>query len=191
MKKFRLLSVVLVMMLVVSPLLVSCQHTQKQAPVPTFNAHVQKVEISGIRNFSRAGVEAGFGGATQPSAMNWLKNDGFVSVINLRLESEEDVELDASRAAAKKAGLKYIHLPLDSDNVDPKIIDDILKAVGYETNNPVYVHCASATRAAALWMIKRVTVDGWDIDKASDEAGAIAERPDAAIAFATQYIASQ
>lgn len=194
MKTFKPITTLLIMLLTVSPLLVSCQHNAKPGdPIsdrPTY-AHVQRGEVSGITNFSRAGMMAGFGGTTQPSAMAWLKDDGFGSVINLRLESEEGVDLDASRSAAEAMGLNYIHLPLDTENVDPQIIDDFLAAVGDEINQPVYVHCGSATRAAALWMIKRVTMDDWDIDEAGDEARAIAKKPDAAVAFATQYIASQ
>ena len=194
MKTFKPISTLLVMLLTVSSLLVACQHNAKPSDPaidqPTYT-HVQKVEVPGITNFSRSGMTAGFGGATQPSAMDWLKDDGFVSVINLRLASEEGVELDASRMAAEAVGMEYIHLPLDSKNVDPQVIDNFLAAVGDEANQPVYVHCGSATRAAALWMIKRVTVDGWDIDKASNEARAIAKKPDAAVAFASQYIASQ
>ena len=193
MKTFKPISTLLVMLLTVSSLLVACQHNVRPidsaSDRPTY-AHVQNVEVPGISNFSRTGMEAGFGGATQPSAMGWLKDDGFVSVINLRLASEEGVELDASRAAAGAVGLNYIHLPLDTDNVDPQIIDDFLAAVRNELNQPVYVHCGSGTRAAALWMIKRVTVDSWDIDEASQEARAIAEKPDAAVAFATAYIST-
>ena len=74
--------------------------------------------MHGIKNFSRtdrpsgfAGFPAGFGGATPDSAMDWLKAEGFASVINLRVANEEGVDLEASRAAAAAAGLEYVHLP--------------------------------------------------------------------------------
>ncbi|MEN8162000.1 MAG: hypothetical protein ABFS41_18165 [Myxococcota bacterium] len=66
-----------------------------------------------------------------------------------------------------------------------------LAAVGDEANQPVYVHCGSGTRVAALWMIKRVVADGWEADRAREEAEAIAGKPEKAVAFATEYLASQ
>ena len=161
-------------------------------------SHIAKSDIEGIRNFSRidgtsgfGGSTVGFGGATEPSAMPLLKRDGFATVINLRLSDETEATVAASRTAARAAGLNYIHLPFDPKAFDASVVDDFLDAVGTEANQPVYVHCNSASRAAGLWMIGRVLVDGWDIDAASTEARVIAEKPDEAIAVATSYIDSQ
>ena len=44
---------------------------------------------------------------------------------------------------------------------------DLVKEAG---NQPVYIHCQSGQRANALWMIKRVVVDGWTTEKALAEA---------------------
>ena len=66
-----------------------------------------------------------------------------------------------------------------------------MAVLGDEANQPVYIHCNSATRAAALWMIKRVLEDDWEIDEARAEAEGIALKPEDAAAFATQYLRSQ
>ena len=160
--------------------------------------NVLKIDMPGIVNFSKisetsgfSGPVAGFGGATQPSAMPSLKNAGFVTVINLRLAREEGVDINASRAAAEAAGLQYIHMPFDADNPDPAVIDEFLATAGEKARQPVYIHCNSATRAAALWMIGRVLEDGWEIDAAGKEAELIALKPPDAIAFATVYIESK
>ena len=152
----------------------------------------------GIENFSRidnssgfAGPTAAFGGATQPSAMPALKSAGFRSVINLRLASETGVDIDASRSAARASGLNYIHAPFDAKNFDSKAVDRVLKAMGDEDNQPVYLHCGTGIRAAAMWMIGRVLVDGWDIETASREVESLAKKPDDAIAIAIRYIESQ
>jgi uncharacterized protein (TIGR01244 family) len=160
---------------------------------PTF----KKVDAPDIINFTRvdgapvfAGTVAGLGGATAPSAMHWLREEGFVTVINLRVASESGADIDASRAAAEAAGLEYRHLPIDPGRPDPDLVNKFLATVGDEANQPVYIHCSSATRAAALWMIGRVAVDGLDIDAASEEVEAIAARPADAIAVATRYLGS-
>jgi uncharacterized protein (TIGR01244 family) len=159
---------------------------------------VLKADLPGIQNFSRidgssgfAGPVAGFGGATQPAAMPALKSAGFATVISLRLASEEGAEVDANRDAAQAAGLNYLHIPFEAENPDPAVIDAFLAALGNPANQPVYIHCNSATRVAALWMIGRVLLDGWESDAAASEAELIAAKPDVAIAFATRYIDSR
>ena len=94
-------------------------------------------------------------------------------MINLRLASEENVDLEGSIDGARAAGLNYIHLPFDTAAPASEVVEEFLEAVGNEANQPVYVHCGSATRAAALWMISRVLADGWQISAASAEAGQI------------------
>lgn len=160
-------------------------------------AQLTKADVPGIANFSRIDGMTGFGGTTvglagttDPSAMPWLKSEGFVAVVNLRLATEEGADVDGGRAAARAAGLKYLHLPFDDEDPDPRIVDDFLAAVGDEANQPVYIHCNSATRVAALWMIARVLEDGWEIERARNEVESIAEKPPEAIAFADKYIAS-
>lgn len=161
-------------------------------------AELETVDVPGIENFSRidgppgfAGSPVGFGGATRSSAMPWLRSEGFTAVINLRLAIEKGVDIDGSRAAAQAAGLHYIHLPFDANDPDPDLVDDFLAAAGDKVNQPVYIHCGSATRAAALWMVTRVRQDGWEIDAARKEAEIIALKPSAAVALATRYITSR
>ena len=192
MKKFRPISVLPAMLLAALPLVTACQGQSGSADQAlAASAQVTKAEVPGIKNFSRLGGATGFGGATRPSAMARLKDDGFAAVINLRLASESDVDVDASRAAAETAGLTYIYLPFDAANPDPQLVPNFLAAVGDEANQPVYIHCASATRVAGLWMIKRVLEDGWEIDQARVEAEAIAMKPEQSVAFATKYIEAQ
>jgi uncharacterized protein (TIGR01244 family) len=153
-------------------------------------AQVKKQEIAGIRNYSRVDATVGCGGATDPAAMSVLRKEGYVSVINLRLASEESANVDAGRAAAQAAGLKYIHLPLNAAMPDTKVIDSFLSAVADKSNQPVYIHCGSANRVGGVWMIKRVLQDKWPFDRALTEAQAIGLNNPALQAFATDYIKS-
>lgn len=153
-------------------------------------AQVTKAEVPGITNFSRVDATVGCGGATQPAAMAELKKHGFASVINLRMASEPGADIEASRSAAEAAGLKYIHLPFDASNPDPALVDNFLAAVSNAANQPVYIHCASANRVGAVWMIKRALQDGWEIDKAREEAAAIGLSNPRLTTFATEYIAT-
>lgn len=160
-------------------------------------ASLTKPETPGVANFSRidgstgrAGSTVGFGGATQASAMPVLKQAGFALVINLRLATEPGVDVDAARAAAGEAGLKYIHLPFDAANPDPDLVDKFFAVVTDRNNQPVYIHCSSANRVGALWMILRVLGDGWEMDPARAEARAIGLTAAVAEQFAAAYISS-
>ena len=152
------------------------------------SAQVTKGEIAGVRNFSRVDATVGCAGATDPSAMAALRKDGFVSVVNLRLPTEQGADVDAGRAAAQAAGLKYIHLPFNAASPDPKIVDSFLAAVADKSNQPVFIHCGSANRVGAVWMIKRALQDGWDVDKARAEGEAIGLSNAQLAAFAAEYI---
>ena len=154
------------------------------------SAQVKKGEMPGVTNFSRVDATVGCGGATEPTAMAELKKQGFTSVINLRQASERGANVDESRAAAQSAGLKYIHLPFDAANPDPKLVDNFLATVADKSNQPVYIHCASANRVGAMWMIKRALQDGWEIDKAREEAEAIGLTNPRLKEFASEYILS-
>ena len=154
----------------------------------TLAAQVQKKDVTGIRNYSRVDASVGCGGAVDPAAMAGLKQEGYVSVINLRLPTEEGANIDAGRAAAQAAGLKYIHLPFNAAMPDAKVVDDFLVAVGDKANQPVFIHCASANRVGGMWMIKRVLKDGWTVDRAKTEAEAIGLRDPALTMFVTTYI---
>ena len=149
---------------------------------------VQKKEVAGIVNYSRVDATVGCGGRVSPAAMASLKGEGFVSVINLRQATEPEADIDAGRAAAQAAGLKYIHLPFNAASPDPKVVDSFLAAVGDKSNQPVFIHCGSANRVGGLWMIKRALRDGWEIPRAQAEAEAIGLRDAKLTAFATEYI---
>jgi uncharacterized protein (TIGR01244 family) len=151
-------------------------------------SQVRKEEMAGIRNYSRVDATVGCGGAVDPSAMSGLKKEGFVSVINLRQSSEEGANVEASRAAAQAAGLKYIHLPFNVAAPDSKVVDSFLTAVADRANQPVFIHCGSANRVGGMWMVKRALQDKWPIDKALAEGQAIGLNNPSLITFATEYI---
>ena len=151
-------------------------------------AQVKKQEMPGIRNYSRVDATVGCGGATDPSAMAGLKKEGYASVINLRLPTEEGANIDAARAAAQSAGLKYIHLPFNAAMPDTKVVTDFLGAVADKSNQPVFIHCGSANRVGAMWMIKRALQDGWTVERAQAEAEAIGLQNPQLKEFAVNYI---
>lgn len=155
------------------------------------SAQVQKKEIAGVVNYSRVDATIGCGGRVDPSAMRALKSEGYVSIVNLREASEPGADIEAGRKAAQDAGLKYIHLPFNGSSPSPTIVDSFLAAVNERANQPVFVHCGSANRVGALWLIKRVVNDGWPIDRAQAEAVTIGLTSAGLIEFAVENAMSR
>jgi uncharacterized protein (TIGR01244 family) len=153
-------------------------------------AQVTKETVPGVTNFSKVGTTIACAGATTPAAVAEIKKLGYHSIINLRQASENGADVDAEAAAAKAAGINYVHLPLNSATPDPAVVPQFITAVSAPANQPAFVHCASANRASALWLIKRVQVDGWDFDKAAAEAADLGLTSPALKKFASDYIAA-
>jgi uncharacterized protein (TIGR01244 family) len=154
----------------------------------TASAQVQKSTVPGITNFSKVETTIACGGATSAAAVPELKKMGYVSIINLRLPSEQGAEVDAEMAAAKANSINYIALPFNTASPDPAVVDKFIAAVTTPANQPAFIHCASANRVGALWAVKRMLVDGWDEEKAMTEAAAIGLSNPALKTFALDYV---
>ena len=159
------------------------------ALVVTLNAQsVTKETVPGVTNFARVETTIACAGATTATAVPGLKQMGYASIINLRQASEPGADIDGEAAAARTAGINFIHLPFNAASPDPAVVDASLKAVTAPANQPAFVHCASANRAAAMWMIKRIQVDKWDADRAGAEAAALGLTSSALKTFALDYV---
>jgi uncharacterized protein (TIGR01244 family) len=153
-------------------------------------AQVVKAPVPGVANFARLDTTIACAGAMTPEGVAEVKTLGYASIINLRQATENGANIDAEADAAKAAGLRYVHLPLNGASPDPAVVDRFLEAIVLPENQPALVHCATGNRAAALWMIKRMVVDGWDADRASQEAAALGLTSAPLKAFALDYAAT-
>lgn len=149
----------------------------------------QKMDKPGITNYTKVDAVVACGGATDTAALEGLKNEGFKAVINLRQASERGANVDENRARATELGLKYIHIPFNGAAPESKTVDDFLAAISDKSNQPVFIHCASANRVGAVWLVKRVLQDGWTVEKATEEAKLIGLSNAALEQFALKYIA--
>lgn len=131
---------------------------------------ISKETVNGVTNFARLETTVACAGATTAAAVPELKKMGFASIINLRLPDEKGADTVAEEAAAKAASINYVHIPFNGSSPDPAAVDRFIEAVTAPANQPAYIHCASGNRAAAMWMAKRLVVDGWDVPRATTEA---------------------
>jgi uncharacterized protein (TIGR01244 family) len=152
---------------------------------------VTKESVPGIRNFAKLEMTVACAGAITPESIAEIKKMGYASIMNLRLASEPGADIEAAAAAAKTAGINFVHIPVDSAQPSRTAIDDFLKAITDQRNNPAFIHCASANRAAALWFVKRVLVDKWETERAMEEASALGLTSQPLKNFVTEYVKMQ
>src|ERR1043166_8321355 len=150
-----------VLLLVIAVLAVSVVYAQSK---------VTKKSVEGVTNFAEVESTVACAGAATPASLAEIKKMGYKAVFNLRLPTEQGADIDGEAAAAKAAGINFIHLPLNAASPDPSVVDNFLKAITTPGNQPAFIHCASGNRAAAMWFIKRAVIDKWDNDRALAEA---------------------
>jgi len=151
-------------------------------------AQVTKPTVPGVTNFAQVETTVACTGAITPASVAGIKKMGFNAIINLRLPTEAGADIDAEAAAAKAAGINFVHLPFNGGMPDPAVADRFLKIIAEPGNQPAFIHCASGNRAAAMWMIKRVMIDKWDTGRAADEAAQLGLTNQALKTFALDYI---
>ena len=145
-------------------------------------------ELTAIPNFLKLNEQVWTGGQPTIEHLAKLKEGGVKVVISLRPPNEYN---DArEKAKLKELGLNYFNIPVVFNEPDELDADDFLKLTDEQLKNgPVFIHCAAAIRVGAFWLIRRVLRDGWEYDKALEEANKIGLRNRAQlIEFAKGYI---
>lgn len=134
---------------------------------------VTRPAVTGVTNFAKLDSTIACAGATTVEGIDEVKKLGYKTIINLREATETGANVELSAVAARSAGINYVHIPMNRNTPDPAVADQFLKAIADPAGQPVFVHCGSGNRAAAMWMIKRMVIDKWDAEKAGKEAAAL------------------
>ena len=111
------------------------------------------------------------GGQPSEEDIAALKASGVRKIINLRREGEQNQPLDpaAEGDAVKRAGMEYLHIPVDPKNLDPSSAAAVAKAIE-ESDGPVYVHCAAGGRAVTHALLADAKAQGSSADKVFKKA---------------------
>jgi uncharacterized protein (TIGR01244 family) len=154
------------------------------------SGQVTKETVPGITNLSRLETTVACAGAVTPSAVAEIKKMGFTAIINLRQPTEQGADIEAEAAAARVAGINFYNIPFNNAAPDTAAVDRFLQTIVQPGNQPAFIHCASGNRAAAMWLVKRVLVDKWDLERAGAEAASLGLSNAALKAFMVSYIES-
>ena len=140
-----------------------------------------------INNFFRLNRQFCTGGQPSLEHLEKLKADGVRAIINLRQPTEYAAAEE--EAKAKALGLRYFNIPVSPTDPKDEQATEFLKITDDPENRPAFIHCRSAARVAAFWMIRRVLRDAWKIEDAMKEGGKIGLGDHPALSeFARKYI---
>ena len=126
------------------------------------------VQEDSIKNFLRVNKEFCTGGQPSLEQLEKLKADGVKAIINLRQPTEYAAAEE--EAKAKALGLRYFNIPVSPTDPKDEQVTEFLNLTDDLQNRPAFIHCRSAARVAAFWMIRRVLRDGLKIEDAVKEA---------------------
>jgi len=144
-------------------------------------------ELPPIRNFLRVNEDFCTGGQPRLEHLQELKDQGVKAIINLRPPAEHRAAEE--EAKAKELGLRYFNIPFVFGEPKDEQATEFLKITDDPANRPAFIHCASAVRVGAYWMIRRVLRDGWKIEAAEEEARKIGLKESPHLnEFARRYI---
>jgi protein tyrosine/serine phosphatase len=119
-----------------------------------------------IKNFGKVNDHLYRGAQPEGDDYRQLVATGVKTIVDLRSDNEP-----GARAAAEKAGLRYINLPLAPKGYpEADAAQRFLAIVNDQANGPFYVHCAGGRhRTGVMLAVYRMEMDGWDIERSYKE----------------------
>ena len=94
--------------------------------------------------------------APQPKLSDFqeFRRFGFTTIVNNRPDGEDPNQLSsaAEEAAARAAGLDYVHIPVTSTGMTEEDAQ-LLKETIEQAPGPVVAHCRSGARSFYLWVL--------------------------------------
>jgi protein tyrosine phosphatase (PTP) superfamily phosphohydrolase (DUF442 family) len=109
------------------------------------------------------------------SGFKWMKENGWKSVVDLRVDGERgEVGDDRKISGFNALGLNYLPLPIaDGSPPTDAQANEFLAFVINPVNQPAHVHCRGGIgRAGTMVVLYRYSVQGWPMDKAIEESRA-------------------
>ncbi|WP_026072862.1 beta-lactamase hydrolase domain-containing protein [Nodosilinea nodulosa] len=99
-----------------------------------------------------------------PEQIQQVAEAGYKAVLNLR-SPQEDGTLTDEQAQVEAAGLSYINIPVQPNNITPDLIDQVLQALD-GLPKPVMTHCRTGLRAGSMVLMHQATRNGMDAETA-------------------------
>jgi uncharacterized protein (TIGR01244 family) len=93
------------------------------------------------------------GGKPSAEALERLKAQGFKTVVDLRTEAEGTT---TEKETVETQGLRYLSVPISPASFGAADVEAVAKVLKDKDAAPVLLHCSSANRVGAVWMVMQV-----------------------------------
>ena len=155
--------------------------------LPTLSAPISPSASPGIQRCSS--VEPHLMGGSLPTAegLDWLKQRGYKTFLDLRGRSEVDPSFVDS---VSDRGMVYVALPILVTRLDASRLARFDDLVSQSDSRPLYFCDADGSCAGLAWYIHRMTVDHYDPEAAAHEAIEVG-MPEDRLKDATAFLSSQ
>ncbi len=150
----------------ISPLLFLPAPALAEPPTQTTET-LQPFECGSVKKLHTLGGVF-LAGQPAPADFEHVKNAGIRTVINLRLEDELEWN---EKALVKELGLSYVSIPFKTpESLTDAVFDEARAVLNDAEQKPILLHCASANRVGAVWLVHRVLDGGITYEEALAEA---------------------
>jgi tyrosine-protein phosphatase SIW14 len=135
---------------------------------------VHAAESSPIRRFSQISPTLYRGAQPDRAGFTFLRDMGIRTVVSFRNDASE-------RTLVESLGMRFVHIPVTfrvfGGDMPRQAAERFLSVVDDPAGGPVFVHCKrGADRTGAFVGLYRVVRQGWNLDRAYDEARDIGMR---------------
>jgi uncharacterized protein (TIGR01244 family) len=114
---------------------------------------IRALTIENTPNVSTFDHKIYFAGQPNEEALRQFAGFGVKTVVNLRGDGELASLSFDEKAAIEKAGMKFVHAPMDRGIPDASTLRKIMDALDSAKDAPVLLHCADSNRAGAIWAL--------------------------------------
>ncbi len=111
------------------------------------------------------------GGQPTVEEIQHIAEEGFKSVVNLRVQDESDDQIPPHEEATlvRDQDMEYVHIPISTKQILHDQISTFRQAMT-SLNHPIFVHCGSSQRAAALVLMDEGVRRGWSGQETLEQA---------------------
>ncbi len=157
----------------------------KQAE-PQIAADIKEDNLGDTDNVFQVGKEIVLAGQPAEEDFSTLSRAGYKRILNLYRGG--DTPLDEA-SICRRLGLDYRHLPFDDETeLNDEIFHQVRIALLDSSNTPVFVHCKTNDRVAAVWAAYRTLDQGINLETAIKEAKAMGLKTDGYVAKLRTYV---
>jgi protein tyrosine phosphatase (PTP) superfamily phosphohydrolase (DUF442 family) len=142
----------------------------------------------GIPQFALARERLAAGLKPSIDGLDWLKENGYQTVLHVRAPGEDD---SADQKQAAKRGLKYLSLEVSPSALSAKVMEEFSRIIADTKGYPLFVYDKDGMRAGGLWYLHFRMVDKDSDETARLKAGRLGLKEDPQGDFKAMWLAIQ